>query len=67
MNLTGISSILIIINLLIVCIKCEFSFMSMLSSGFDKISNTVRNVQCNFGECCTTEYISPDIDSMYIK
>ncbi|KAF3430786.1 hypothetical protein E2986_00353 [Frieseomelitta varia] len=64
MNLTGISSILIIINLLIVCIKCEFSFMSMLSSGFDKISNTVRNVQCNFGECCTTEYISPDIDKL---
>ena len=67
MNLTGISSLLIIINLLIVCIKCEFSFISVLSSGFYKISNTIRNIQCNFEECCTIEYISPDIDSMYIK
>lgn len=64
MNLAGIFSVYIDI-LLIICLKCEFSF-TFLTSGFNKIGSIMENIQCNFVECCTNEYIFSDIDSMYI-
>lgn len=67
MNFAGTLPVFIVINLLTVCVKCEFSVMSVLLSGFNKVSEIIQNVECKFVECCTTEYISSDIDSMYIK
>lgn len=65
MNLAGTFSVYIGI-FLIICVKCEFSFTLMLTSGFNKIGSIIENIQCNFVECCTNEYIFSDIDSMYI-
>ncbi|XP_006614774.1 torsin-1A-like [Apis dorsata] len=62
MNLAGIFSVYIDI-LLIICLKCEFSF-TFLTSGFNKIGSIMENIQCNFVECCTNEYIFSDIDKL---
>ncbi|XP_033349671.1 torsin-1A-like isoform X2 [Bombus vosnesenskii] len=64
MNFAGTLPVFIVINLLTVCVKCEFSAMSVLSSGFNKVSKIIQSVECNFVECCTTEYISSDIDKL---
>lgn len=60
MNLAGIFSVYI--GILIIFVKCEFT----LTFGFSNIRSTIENIQCNFMECCTNEYILSDIDSMYI-
>lgn len=64
MNFAGTLPVFIVINLLTVCVKCEFSVVSVLSSGLNKVGKIIQNVECNFVECCTTEYISSDIDKL---
>lgn len=61
---TNALPILTAISLLIVCIKCDFSITSMLSSGVQKIGSVINYGRCTFAECCTNEYITPDIDKL---
>lgn len=64
MNLVNSSLLCILINILIVCVKCEFSMASIFSTVRNKVYNIPGYVQCIFTECCNSEYISPDLDTL---
>ncbi|CAL7947976.1 unnamed protein product [Xylocopa violacea] len=64
MNVADNLLVSIIISLLAVYVKCEFSFTSMLSSGLSKIHTIIEYGQCNFVECCSNEYISSELDKL---
>ncbi|CAK9812899.1 Torsin-like protein [Anthophora quadrimaculata] len=53
----------LIISSLTTCVKCDFLFSPILS-GFHQIANIMKHIKCNFMECCTDEYVSPDIDML---
>ncbi|XP_076302195.1 torsin-1A-like [Lasioglossum baleicum] len=59
------ASTLLLINLLTIYVKCEFSITSSLSFAYNKFANVItKYTKCNFVECCTNEYIISDIDRL---
>ncbi|OAD56984.1 Torsin-1B [Eufriesea mexicana] len=61
MNFVGT---LLLINLLIIYVKCQFSISSPISFVLDEFSNIATYTKCKFVECCINEYVISDIDKL---
>ena len=62
-----VSSLTIFISFLVICVKCEFSWSGMFSSIYRTVADVAEYIPCKLTECCTEEYVSPDINSKYIE
>ncbi|XP_029052847.2 torsin-1A-like [Osmia bicornis bicornis] len=64
MNFVNCSLLCILISILMVCVKCDFSFTSIYSTILNKATIIPSYLLCTFTECCNNEYISPDLDTL---
>lgn len=61
------SSLTIFISFLVICVRCAFSWSGMFSDMYRKVADIAEYIPCRLTECCTEEYVSPDINSKYIE
>ncbi|XP_026669591.1 torsin-like protein [Ceratina calcarata] len=61
-----VSTLLVLTSTILVmfCTKCGSYFTLPFSYGAHKIYSGAEFVKCSFVECCTDEYVSPDIDKL---
>ena len=59
-----VSSLTIFISFLVICVRCEFSWSGMFSNIYRKVADVAEYIPCRLTECCTEEYVSPDINKL---
>jgi len=66
MNFTGHVLVFLFIFTLIAAAQCALLTLSAVGSALSGIGYYMyENYKCKYKECCTDEYIQPDLDSEY--